>query len=238
MEYCGCIYIFVNKSFPDFVKIGYTEDVKRRLQDLNSECGTPYPFRAYAKYYVKKPLADKILHRLLDTINPNLRSKDMIGDSVRVREFFKMSCEDAYLLLDSIAKISNTEENLVKLNGDGSIKYETKHQKQKNHKKRLNFKDLQIPVGSFLKFEGLCDGVKPVIFVQTIDDNNKIVFQEITMSISTLTKKLLNTNRYVHWCNCFSYNGVLLSDIQKQIKYENELQELIDIKGQDFVDNI
>ena len=35
----GVIYILTNPSFPDYVKIGYADDVDRRLKELNrSDC--------------------------------------------------------------------------------------------------------------------------------------------------------------------------------------------------------
>ena len=37
----GVIYILTNPSFPDYVKIGYEDDVSKRLNELNrSECIT------------------------------------------------------------------------------------------------------------------------------------------------------------------------------------------------------
>lgn len=43
----GVIYILTNPSFPEYVKIGYADDAKRRLKELNrSEC-TPFAFRLY-----------------------------------------------------------------------------------------------------------------------------------------------------------------------------------------------
>lgn len=49
----GVIYILTNPSFPDYIKIGYADDVKKRLKELNrSEC-IPFPFRLYA-YYEKE----------------------------------------------------------------------------------------------------------------------------------------------------------------------------------------
>lgn len=45
MEDKGVIYILTNPSFPEYVKIGYADDVKKRLQQLNrSEC-IPFAFR-------------------------------------------------------------------------------------------------------------------------------------------------------------------------------------------------
>lgn len=43
-EIVGVIYILTNPSFPDYVKIGYSDDIDRRLEELNrSEC-IPFAF--------------------------------------------------------------------------------------------------------------------------------------------------------------------------------------------------
>ena len=44
----GYIYILTNPSFPDYVKIGYADDVKSRLKQLNRSESTPFAFRCYA----------------------------------------------------------------------------------------------------------------------------------------------------------------------------------------------
>ncbi len=80
MENKGVIYILTNPSFPEYVKIGYADDVKKRLSQLNrSEC-TPFAFRVYATYEVAQRLDDLKLHKMIDNINPNLRSIDNIGN--------------------------------------------------------------------------------------------------------------------------------------------------------------
>ena len=54
----GVIYILTNPSFPQYVKIGYANDLKSRLKSLNrSEC-IPFAFRVYAYYKVPKRLTD------------------------------------------------------------------------------------------------------------------------------------------------------------------------------------
>lgn len=64
----GVIYILTNPSFPDYVKIGYADDVNKRLKELNrSEC-IPFAFRLYAYYEVPQRLTDKKLHELIDMI--------------------------------------------------------------------------------------------------------------------------------------------------------------------------
>ena len=57
-----------------YVKIGYADDVNKRLKELNrSEC-IPFAFRLYAYYEVPRRLTDMKLHQMIDKLNPNLRS--------------------------------------------------------------------------------------------------------------------------------------------------------------------
>ena len=50
----GVIYILTNPSFPQYVKIGYADNVESRLKHLNnSEC-IPFAFRIYAIYEVEE----------------------------------------------------------------------------------------------------------------------------------------------------------------------------------------
>ncbi|MBQ5310707.1 MAG: GIY-YIG nuclease family protein, partial [Oscillospiraceae bacterium] len=38
-QYIGAVYILVNPAFPNLVKIGYADDVQKRLKTLNSNSG-------------------------------------------------------------------------------------------------------------------------------------------------------------------------------------------------------
>ena len=61
MEQKGVIYILTNPSFPQYVKIGYADNVESRLKQLNnSEC-IPFAFRIYATYEIDdRPVEDYI----------------------------------------------------------------------------------------------------------------------------------------------------------------------------------
>ena len=108
----GVIYILTNPSFPDYVKIGYADDVNKRLKELNrSEC-IPFAFRLYAYYEVPRRLTDMKLHQMIDRLNPNLRSIEEFDGKTRKREFYNMSASDAYSILETIAQINGLEENL------------------------------------------------------------------------------------------------------------------------------
>lgn len=109
----GVIYILTNPSFPDYVKIGYVDDVNKRLKELNrSEC-IPFAFRLYAYYEVPKRLTDMKLHQMIDKLNPNLRSIEEFDGKTRKREFYNMTPADAYSILETIAQINGLEDHLV-----------------------------------------------------------------------------------------------------------------------------
>lgn len=108
----GFIYILTNPSFPDYVKIGYADNVEKRLIDLNrSEC-IPFAFRIYATYEVPKRLTDLSLHNLIDKLNPTLRAIDTFNGKPRKKEFYAMSKEDAYSLLEAISEIHDCKNKL------------------------------------------------------------------------------------------------------------------------------
>ena len=111
----GVIYILTNPSFPDYVKIGYADDVNKRLKELNrSEC-IPFAFRLYAYYEVPRRLTDMKLHQMIDKLNPNLRSIEEFDGKTRKREFYNMGPADAYSILETIAEINGLEHNLHKV---------------------------------------------------------------------------------------------------------------------------
>ena len=108
----GVIYILTNPSFPEYIKIGYAKNIEKRLKELNRSETVPYAFRVYAVYEVDSALTDKKLHNLIDSLNPDLRTIENFDGAERVREFFAMSPEDGYSLLESIARISGTSDRL------------------------------------------------------------------------------------------------------------------------------
>ena len=100
----GFIYIMTNPYLKNMVKIGYATDVESRRKQLSTTT-LPYEYEVYATYETSVNLEDKKLHKLIDNLNSDLRvSKN--------REFFMMSPDEAYELLETIALISGTQEKL------------------------------------------------------------------------------------------------------------------------------
>lgn len=107
------MYIHSHESkFPEYVKIGFATDIEKRLQQSNSSTAVPFAFRVYATYSVTTKLTDKALHKLIDDLNPDLHTIEEYKGKTCVREFFAMTPEAAYDLLEAIAKISGTEDKL------------------------------------------------------------------------------------------------------------------------------
>ncbi len=84
------------------------------MKQLNrSEC-IPFAFRVYATYEVDSRLSDKKIHSIIDKLNPNLRSIETFEGKERKREFYAMSPEDAYSILEAIAEINGRSDKLIK----------------------------------------------------------------------------------------------------------------------------
>lgn len=142
----GKKHILTNPFFPNYVKIDYSKNVEERLNRLNNSEAVPFAFRLYAKNDVETQSADKVLHKIIDKLNADLRSIDTINDKIRVRKFYLISPEDAYELLEDIAIISGTKErlHLYKPTKDEVQEEETAEKNRQLAKNRHHFKDIKF----------------------------------------------------------------------------------------------
>lgn len=210
----GCIYILTNPSFPEYVKIGYASNLEKRLKQLNRSETIPYAFRAYAIYEVEKPLTDKELHKLIDKLNPELRTIDNFDGKERVKEFFAMTAEDAYTLLECIAKISGTTDRLKKVKPEGhDIQDEitAKEIKEISRRGPFKFSECGIPVGAELTY------VEDESIIVTVVDDRHIQYQNETTSLSALARRLKNFNHDVQGTLWFMYKGEVLNDLRNRL---------------------
>lgn len=216
----GVIYILTNPSFPDYVKIGYADDIEKRLQQLNrSEC-IPFAFRVYATYEVNSRLSDVKIHAIIDKLNPNLRSIENFNGHKRVREFYAMSPEDAYSILEAIAEIHGCADKLklIPLNEDEIEAEETAEDIEEQKKERLapfSFSLCKIPIGATIEYCNRSDE-KSGLTCTVVDDHN-VEYQGKKWSLSALAAMLMQSKWGVAGPRYFKYNGEWLNDIRKRL---------------------
>lgn len=207
---CGVIYILTNPSFPEYVKIGYADDVTRRLKELNrSEC-VPFAFRLFAYYEVSNRLSDKKIHEMIDRLNPNLRSIDEFDGKKRVREFYAMDAEEAYSLLEAIAEINGLKANLHRV---APTKEEVKEDELAECVRAESFKFsmCNLNVGDEIEFIGDND------IKCTICGEKKVMYNNEEYSLSSLAKILTGKNYSLAGPHYFSYKGEKLCDMRERL---------------------
>lgn len=224
MENKGVIYILTNPSFKDYVKIGYADDINKRLKQLNrSEC-VPFAFHVYATYEVTDRLSDIQIHNIIDSLNPNLRAIETFEGKKRVREFYAMSAEDAFKLLEGIAKINGLTKNLKRHTPSLSEKQdeETANEiKEESIERRspFSFFACDIKMGEEVVFKNDSSVICTVVGDRTIKFNDTVT------SVSALAQKLLGVNHPVQGTLYFTYNGEILSDLRGRLEAEGKYQK-------------
>ena len=220
MEKAGVIYILTNPSFPNFVKIGYADDLDKRVSELNRSASVPFAFRVYATYEVPARLQDLKLHKLIDQLNPNLRSVETFGGKKRVREFYAMSPEEACLILEAIAEINGTPERFKKHPMTRSAEEEAKLAEEiaaesVERAAPFSFTKCGINIGEEIVFTcsgNVHDGEK----CKVVDDRH-IEYNGIIRSMSSLASEFLQAKWAVQGTKYFKYKGEWLTDIRARL---------------------
>ena len=215
----GVIYILTNPSFKEYVKIGYANDIEKRLRQLNRSETIPFAFRVYATYKVTSRLTDIELHRLIDKLNPDLRAIETFDGKERVKEFYAMSAEDAYELLECIAKISGTEDRLQRMTPEGhEVLDEQIAEEVREVAKRgpFRFSACGIPVGSELGFVD-DDSIRV-----TVVDDRRIKYDGEITSVSALAQRLKGFDHPVQGTLWFTYRDEKLTDIRDRLEAEQK----------------
>lgn len=212
----GVIYILTNPSFPEYVKIGYADDIKKRLKQLNrSEC-IPFAFRVYATYEVNSRLSDLKIHSIIDKLNPNLRSIETFSGQKRIREFYAMTPDDAFSILEAIAEIHGCTDKLsiVWPNADEVLAEEIAQEIDTESTERasnFSFSKCQIPVGATIEY-----AYDESLSAAVIDDRN-VEYNGETMSLTALAKLLSGKPYAIAGPKFFKYKGEWLKDIRHRL---------------------
>ena len=211
----GVIYILTNPSFRDYVKIGYAEDLDKRLKQLNrSEC-IPYAFRVYATYEVSSRLSDLKIHSIIDKLNPNLRSIENFDGKKRVREFYAMQPEEAYQILKAIAEINGCEDKLklIQPNAKQTADEQEAEEIATESRERLSpfaFSKCGIEIGETVEY---CND--PSIVCTVVSDKT-VEYQEKEYSLTALAKLLTGNNGALAGPRYFKYKGEFLNEVRRK----------------------
>lgn len=219
MKNHGYIYILTNPSFENYIKIGYATNIKKRLEELNrSEC-IPFAFRVYATYEVETTLSDKKVHGIIDQLNPNLRSIETFNGKKRVREFYAMSPEEAFSLLQAMAEIHNCTDKLKLVKPTAAEKKDEAVAEEIEKTTRgevFSFEKCHIPKGAVLEY------VKDSSITCTVVDDRKIEYHGEIMYMTTLAKMLTGKNTGIAGPLFFKYNGKNLQEYYNEFQVKHE----------------
>lgn len=213
MEY---IYIMTNPIDKNIVKIGSSVHPEERLKEVNRAEGVIYAFRLYATYEVPKHNADIILHKMIDLLNDKVRIREIVDDRKRVKEFFELSPEDAYKMLECIADITGTRDKLVKVKQtkeDIALARKVIDVENEGKIKRDNFKFSMI---------GLKPGDEvlykkdPNIKATVYDEDNHILLENNILTLTRAAKTLLGRETGVPGPEYWTYKGKQLSEIRRE----------------------
>lgn len=126
-----------------------------------------------------------------------------------------MSVEDAYSLLECIAKISGTTDRLKKMKPEGHEVEDEKIAEEVRAEARrgpFRFSDCKIPFGSEITY------VEDDTVVATVLDDRHILYKGQTTSLSALAKELKQFDHAVQGTLWFKYKGEILNDLRLRLE--------------------
>lgn len=205
----GIVYVLSNDAMPGLIKIGMTkrEELKQRLAELYTT-GVPFPFKCLYACEVKDcKKVEAALHTAFSTdrVNPK-------------REFFKMSLERVYAILQIVAEKDVTSTVADDLNQDVSTdEIKASEEFTKTRRPQLNYEEMGIPIGSELKTQ-----VGDQEYIATVYSPRKIMFDGEVTSLTAATKKIRSISYAIQPTFYWTYEGKKLYDIYNETYSEIE----------------
>ena len=194
------VYILTNESMPDTIKVGITDNLDRRVRELDNT-STPLPFECYYAVEVENASAiEKKIHEGLD--DKRVRQN---------REFFNATPEQAKAILE-IAEVMGGKNVTPK---EDIVETPQDKQALDNARKKRGridyFGILGIQKGTTLTFS------KDENITCVVSDNGKIIFRDKETTLSGSALLITNEMGYDwgqvqgagYWC----YQGKTLRDL-------------------------
>ena len=189
---------------PDLIKVGITEDLERRMKELD-KTGIPLPFECFYAVEIDESLAPKIEKKIHEGFDDKRLRQN--------REFFSATPEQAKSILE-IAEIMGgkdvtPKEDIVETPQDKQALENAKKQRS-----RFNFQMIDLQPGTILKFR------KDETITCEVHDDTKIKFRDKITSLSNAAEIILKEMGY-DWSayqgpRWWMYEGKNLRDIRRE----------------------
>ena len=194
------VYILTNESMPDTIKIGITDNLERRIKELDNT-STPLPFECYYAVEVENASAiEKKIHTGLD--DKRIRHN---------REFFNATPESAKAILEIAEEMGGKNVTPKEVIAETDQDKQALSEAKKRRGRIDYFGILGIEKGTILTFS------KDKNITCIVSENGKVIFRDKETSLSGSALEITNEMGYDwgqvqgsgYWC----YNGKTLRDL-------------------------
>jgi len=197
----GIVYVLSNSAMPGLVKIGMTtrENIDIRMKELYST-GVPVPFKCEYACEVKAADCLKIEKALHKAFQPYRVNNN--------REFFSIEHEQATAILEVFDRKDITNEVTAEIDNDLTPDDKIASEKIKSSRRpSMNYKEMGIPINSVLTY------IKDPTIQVIVSGDKKIMYNGEELSLTAMTKKILNITRPIQPTPHWEYKGRNLRDI-------------------------
>ena len=222
----GAIYILINESFPDLIKIGYAEDVEKMIGQLNESAVTPFPFLLYATYEAPSDFAEKGIQRIVDRLMQG-RKDDQVD--LQERGFYSIEPEAVYQLLEDMAIIHGRTDQLQKYQETEDMLRTIERGLKNQDDESKPYRIVKAPGTRNKRFRFSMIGLKPGDMIQYKNDQNQsfrilndreVEFEGKPYSLTALAMKIAGKPMGVQGTIYFTYKGEVLDKIRKRMEAE------------------
>ena len=205
----GYLYVLTNQAFPEYIKVGFAEDVDAAVNKLNDMHTTPFPFEVFCTYEVEANNADVIFRNLLSCISPS------------ASDFFNIPAEEVFTILTMIAKLHGYEDRLV-LKGesddsDVDVVDIVAPVTRAGRKPPFRFSMVDMHEGDIISF------VNDPGITAVVASDKKILYQGEITSLSWLAQVLLKKDNPVQGTLYFTYEGETLDARRERFEREADI---------------
>ncbi len=202
------VYVLTNEAMPNLVKIGKTtrSDVKTRMSELYSS-GVPYQFECvYAVEVNDCSTVEKALHI---AFNPNRVNPK--------REFFSIDPEQAIAILKLLGTKDVTPLLNSNLNSNVSATELEAVKQAKKKKPNINYFEMGLEKGTLMSFANDSE------ITVTIASEKKVIYNEEEISLTRVTKELLELDYAVQPTKYWLVDGKNLRDIWRKTYVDGDM---------------